>query len=1010
MKDRAHNSLHVVLVVFIVLLIIAGIISVLNNKVQLLPNVEPPKISFSVVWPGATEAFLVSDIVKPYETVILEKLDHLKSVNVITEAERARFEIEFEFGTDLDEAEKELGDLLSRARSLPLNVKPISYRHGGRNVSNRVVGSYFITSASDQFSAQQIRFINELARYKLSFIKGVDTVELNPLLDAYLIIHVDLDKLYQLTLSYEQVRSVIRGVLSQPVAKIYENDKVITAQFKLTTAVEEIAKIPVAYIDNVAIHLDDVASMEIGPVIQTAVARYNGKNAIAMRVLRKADANFLEVQEKVESVLLASRPGVDSAGLDIQLSFDTAVFIERAILWVIGSLLTGFILSLLVSYVFFKSLQPTVLSGIITLLTISGIFFIFNVTQTSINIISLAGIAFAIGMFVDGVLIFVEYLDKLPAEKKRSVVSVSKALNRLVPALSASVLTTVIVFLPVIFSDGGEGQLFRGLSMAIVSGLVIALLLTVAITPFFARRYLVKEKAVFQQHTPGYLVFIFKVLRSRNNSALVCVLFLLVSIGGIALLFPSVGYLPSVKRDAVDVFIPLSGGDTIEKIEQSIVRPLSEVLGEVDKLSNVKNYYAIGWNSFVTGAVRLENNEKNTDVITFLQNELKERIPDKRIIVIQGELLGGVESNNDIKVNLYVADQSWLVNHAKSIREILNTHLNEVSVRFSPNIESSKTLYEFSPLLGNILSMAVTDDALKNLVRALGTSEYIGKWNHNGEVLDAIITIGNGSSELAGFPYVTANGQQTYVGELMEIREKDVHPSPYRINGVPAVSINIRLTSDVFTISDTISILNNKVVPELEQLIGDRGFVSVQGSAASLDKAKQFLWFMLIFVFLAFYIIVAFIFKSTTDSLYVLVSLPPALLGGVSGYCLLNWISLVDFNVLTLIGFMVMLGVIANNAILLVDAVKRHLQQGSELILAIENGSIERFRAVLISSLTTILGMLPLLLFPSEASVVYRGIAAIIIGGMITNLVTVFWIVPAAVRLFGLSDTASATL
>ena len=184
--------------------------------------------------------------------------------------------------------------------------------------------------------------------------------------------------------------------------------------------------------------------------------------------------------------------------------------------------------------------------------------------------------------------------------------------------------------------------------------------------------------------------------------------------------------------------------------------------------------------------------------------------------------------------------------------------------------------------------------------------------------------------------------------------------------------------------------------------MAEKGYFEVQGSAASLERAKTFLVGMLLFTFLAFFLIVSLIYRSVRISLFVLATLPGAIIGGILGFLALDFIIKTSFDVLTVIGFMIMLGIVANNSILLVDAMNKAWQQGQQLSQAVLTGLTTRFRSVLVSTITTVTGMLPLLILPSEASAIYRGIAAVVVGGMVFNLVTVFAVTGAVVMIFGL--------
>lgn len=986
-----------------VIIFVCGVFSILQNKIQLLPNTEPPQISFSVSWPGQNEAFLISDVVKPYEDIILSKIDNLESLIVTTEDEYASFEITFDFGADLAFEERKLASLLSQARSLPLHIKAPSFRRGGNNVSNRVVGSYFITSKYDEFSTEQLKFINDLAERKFKLLRDVEEVEINPLLEKQLKIKLDMDQLYQLGLSFELVRSSVLEILNQPVVRLYEGDNVVTTKFKQARSIEDLLTKPVAYHDGVAILLGDVAQVAIEPIVPSAVARYNGQQAIAMRILRDANANLVEVQSLVSEVLLSESASIQASGLEYNLSFDTAVFIERAIVWVLGSLLTGFILTLFVSYLFFRRLYPTLLAGLITLLSICCVFIVLNVTNTSINIISLAGITFATGMFVDGVLIFVEHLDRLSQEQKLTLGIINSSLNKLVPALVASSVTTVIVFVPVIFSSGAEGQLFRGLSLAIASGVIFSLLLTIMLTPLFALRFLSTQPSQSKAPLTPLIQLIQVLIAKKIRSKLTLFSIILLSLFCISWMLPSVSYLPSVKRDAVDVYIPIPPSKRIEAVNRDVVKPLNDVLQAIPEEFKLKNNYVIGWPYFVTAAIRLENPEQVSNLAKYIKGALANELPGQRVIVLQGELLGGVESSNDITVNLLVNDKVWLFNNLGKIREIFSSQLPGVVLRVTPIADEYVSEYEMIPNNAALRYLEVSDNELKNIVKALGQSEFIGKWYDNNEVLHSYITIKELDENYTNIPYVTSNGKRSYVGELVKIQSSEKLPSLRHIDGAQAVTLSLAITDKNLTVSDVMAKLEGSLLPEIKQLLGDKGFVKVEGSAASLAKAKLFIAVMLLFAITSLFLIVTVLFRSKKLSVYVLISLLPSLCGAILGYQLLGLFSDKDFNVLSMLGFVIMLGIVANNSILLVDAIQQHFVSAQVVSKAIIAGVKDRIRAIVISSLTTVLGMLPLLIFSSQASQIYQGIAAIIVGGITINLFTILLIIPAMVSLFGLS-------
>ncbi|WP_299491099.1 efflux RND transporter permease subunit [uncultured Shewanella sp.] len=994
---------------FCIAILVLGLMSLYSNKIQLMPNIEPPKLSFQVLWPGMSEDFLIAEIVEPYESVILGKIKSIESLKVKTSDEKVSFEITLKYGSNLTEIENRLTALLTRTRPLPPNVRPIVFRHGGQNVSNRVVGSYFITSETGYFTDQQLDFIKNIALHQFNLVEGVESVELNPLLERELQIKLDMSKLFQMQMSFELVRDTVRNLLIQPVSRLYKNEDVITATFQRTETLESIRQLPISTVNGSIIRLNNIADISVKAIRTTASVRFDGKPAIAMRILRENTANLIEVQQSVDDILAQEQSVMAQAGLTYNLSFDTALFITRAISWVVTTLILGVALTTLVSFYFFKRLQPTILSCIITILSVFGIFIVLALTNTSINVISLAGITFATGMFVDGVLIYIEYLDRTSSADQVNEASIRASLNKLVPPLFASLLTTIVVFLPVVFGKGVEAQLFKGLSIAITSGLIFAFVLTVLLTPIFAIYFMPSRKA----HTPRefgikpVVKVVEFIVANQRRSRVVLGGVIFASLSALIVFFPALGYLPEVKRDAVDIYVPIASNKTMDSVNKNVVEPINEIIQSIPKHIEVKSDYVIGWPFFVTAGVRLNDNSLLTDLESYLKESLKNQLPQNRTIVMRGQLFGGVEGGNSIKVNLFVSDKSWLSQHISEMRSLIEKSIPGVALNIMPKLETQKTEFEFVANLPQLIQLNVTNIEMKNVVKALGESDFIGKWNSGDEVLNAYISIENTSSNISEIPYVASNGDRTYLGEMFTIEEFKKWASFDRLNGIPAATINLRITDKALSVSEVLAVLEKEIVPKLKEIIGAKGLVSIEGSVASLTKAKVFLLAMLLFSLVSFFVIISYTLKSMRNGIVVIFSLLPAIAGGVFGFHILALFTPADFNILTMLGFAIMLGIVSNNAILLIDSISRHSKDLNHSY-AIVNGVKERFRAVLISSVTTIFASIPLLLFPSDASSIYQGIVAVIVGGIFTNLLTVTFVSASAanVLVVGRGDIA----
>ncbi len=995
-----------VVIGFVFALLAIGIFSINNNRIQLLPELDPPKISFSVNWAGASERFLLAQIVRPYEQALLNKLDDLENIKVTLSQESARFELTFAQGADLDEKEQELRMQLARTRPLPLDIEPLTFRHGGNNVSNRVVGSYFFTSNGDEFTPQQKQLIRQLADEKIASLRGVESVEINPDLSKRLTVALDPLALVQLQLNFDDVRNVVAKALNSPAATLRTKESVISSQYRSPDDLTKLAETPIAFQDDVVIKLADISQIILEQVDLSAVVRFNGEKAIAMRVLRHNGENLIALQQDVEEVLAQNQTRLDALALTHHLSFDTSLFITRAISWVSTSIAFGFALTLLVSLAFFKRIMPTVLAAIITLLSITTTIATLHAFNISINVISLAGLTFSVGMLVDCILIIYEHLQKQQSTETKSINKVRTIIYQIVPALTASTLTSVVVFMPIILNEGVEGQLFKGLSIAYSIALLCSLLLTVLISPWFVKHFIKPIQSGLSENTT--LVNLTHTLTNSRLKRWTLIAILLPGNIFLAnLIFPHLSFLPDIKRDAIDVMIPLPRDKTVAVIEREILLPISDIMRKGD-LPEIKNTYALGWEHFYTAAIRFKDNSNIPHGLEYLKAVVNDSFPNHRTFVMQGNLFGGLEERNNVELSLHINDEKWLVENQKSIESLITKHLKGTSVRFTPNMLIGGNKLDVQPKYERLRNIDVTEDDLKTAFKLLNGSDYIGMWTDNGEIIKTYMTMRDDSylTDFEQIPFITSSGSQTYLGELLEFQETKIPPPLLRLNGSPGVLVNLRITDKNLTVSEVVQTLQADVLPALNELIAHRGWVTVQGSAASLQKAKTFAIFMAIFALIALVLIVSILLRSLRVGLFVVLTVIPALFGGLLGYQLLNAVTQTSFNVLTIIGFIIMLGIVANNAILLIENIRYQYQLTVNINDAIATGINQRYKAIVISTCTSVFGMLPLIILPSEASQLYRSIAAIIIGGMLTNVLTVFLISSSLVKEFGFPRTS----
>jgi multidrug efflux pump subunit AcrB len=763
--------------------------------------------------------------------------------------------------------------------------------------------------------------------------------------------------------------------------------------------------------------LGDIAEIEIRRGDRRNLGLQNGNPAMALRVDRENGANVLETLNRVKVAVAELRDGpLQENGLTIAQSFDASVFIYRAIGLVTGNLALGVLLAVGVLWWFLRRLRATLIVALAIPISLLGTFLVLNLTGRTLNVISLAGLAFAVGMVLDAAIVVLENVVRLRESGRSPGEAAAEGTTQVWGALLASTATTVAIFLPVIFLKDVEGQLFADLALTIAIAVSLSLFVAVTILPTAATRWLAGERTADAHATLWEKIAnrITGLTDSPRRRFVLIVALMGIPVLATAALLPKLDYLPPVKRDAVDVFFSFPPGANLETIDREVIQVMVERLRpymDGEREPALKNYYALVWPGGGTIGVRAKDQSRVDELLRIVREEVTTDLPDTRAFASQGNLFGGFGGARNIDIHLQSADMPALMEVAERGLEAAREAIPGAEVQTWPATELAEPELRLEPDDRRIVEAGWNRATVARVIRAIGDGLYVGEHFDGTRRLNIILRAEGWRTpeELAAVPVATPSGEVLQVGELVGIR-RTVGPSQLRrIDRRRTVTVSVT-PPDGLSLEEAVATLRERVEPQLRATLPPDGAIQFGGSADALRNAVRNMSENFLIALLVLFLLMSALFRSIEDSLLVVLSIPLATVGGVVALRLLNLLTFQPLDLLTMIGFIILLGLVVNNAILLVHQTRSAEREGAARREAVRQALRVRTRPILMSTLTSLFGMLPLVLMPGTGSAIYRGLATVIVGGMSVSTLFTLVLLPSLLRIEGASLRELGTL
>ena len=982
------------------LLILFGLLALRSLPVQLTPEVERPEITITTNWRASAPEEVESEIIEPQE----DQLRGLPGMTeLLSEARQGSGKITISFDVDfsLERGLIEVINRLNRVPQYPIDAdEPILSTAGGRS---RPIAWFIIKPGKDsKINIEDYRdYIEEVVQSRfervpgvaLSEVRGGNEQEIRITVDPYRAAGVGID----LTEAARLVGN--NDDISGGTADVGKRRYILRYTGALKPA--DLANLVLEWREGQPIYLRDIATVSVQNADRDNFVITRGEPAIAVNAYRENGVNVLQVMANLHTAMQELRDGpLQRANLNIEQVYDETVYIDSAIALLRSNLGLGVILAVFILWWFLRRLRATLVVTVTIPLCLCVAFVVILAAGKSINVISLAAMAFAVGMVMDAAIIILENIVRLKEQGRSGMEAAIEGTAQVWPALLASTATTVAIFLPVLFLRDQSGQLFADLAIAITAAIVTSLFVATILIP--AASFVWLRNIEFHDHhhsawdriTNG----ITKLTQSVSARTLIIIGLIVIPIAGSVWLFPERDYLPTGNRNLVFGFVLPPPGVNISHIQKEMGDVIAQRIQPYltgEKEPKIKHYFFVARAGSIFIGGRAEDPKKVDDLITVL-NGAVQGFPDTFAIVRKASLFSGFGANREIEVNIQGRNIDALIEAAQVGFVTIPQKLAGARVRPRPGLELAEPELQFLPQDDRLREAGWNRETLAQVSRMLGQGMEVGEYFDGEERLDIMVRIPKWTTpeQLAAIPLFTPNSGVMPFGELVDIKRTAGPNTIRRLDRRRTITLEVTPPADI-PLEQALSIIQSEVSPLIESLLPADGVIRYGGSADNLKIAMQNLSNSFIVALIILLLLMAALFRSFTDSLLVMLALPLATIGGVIALKLLS----LPADLLTVIGFIILLGLVVNNAILLVHQARSAERMGSTRQESVRNAVRTRIRPILMSTSTTVFGMLPLVLFAGAGAELYRGLAAVIIGGMVVSTIFTLVLIPSLLQI-----------
>lgn len=991
----------VLAIVMSFVIILFGLIGFSYLGVREFPSVDPPVVTVNTSYVGANADVIESQITEPLEDAV-NGIAGIRTLTSVSREGRSSITVEFELGVDLEAAANDVRDKVSGALSqLPPDVNPPVVEKADADSSPII----FLTINSEKRDLLEISRIAEIYfKERIQTIPGVSSVQIWGQRRYSMRLWMDPIKLASQKLAPSDVLQALnRENVELPTGRVEgQNTELTVRTMGRLTSPEDFNDLIIKEAGDNMVRFSDIGYAELGPENDRTILRRDGIPGCAVAIVAQPGANNIDIADrlykKLEQIQRDLPPDIKT-----HMSYDSTKYIRASIVEVEETILIAFFLVLSIIFLFLRDWRTTVIPVATIPISLIGAFFVMYVLGFTINVLTLLGIVLAIGLVVDDAIVVLENIYVKVEEGEDPHVAAKRGSTEIYFAVISTTISVVAVFLPVIFLQGLTGRLFREFGLVVASSVAISAFVSLTLTPMMSSKILKrrdkqpwlyrKTEPFFNALTDGYSNLLQGFMRRRWLAFVV-----IAAAGGLIYLLgrtlPS-ELAPMEDRSEFRLQAQAPEGATFEYMDgyvRELVGFLKEDVPEVKGLVSV-TAPGFGNNGVNTGFVRTilvdapDRNRTQQQIVDDVTVRAR-KYSGVRTFVTQAQTIGDRRGGFPVQFVVQAADLEKL---KKVLPEFLSKAsaspkfaFVDVDLKFNkPEINISINRDKARALGVNVFDIAQT------LQLGLSGTRF-GNFIMDGKQYQIIGQVARGDrnepTDLKSLYVKNKQGELIQLDNLVTMEEQSNPPQLYRFNRYSSAKVQAQLANGVAL---------GEGIREMERIAGevlDETYTtSLDGASREFSESSSSIYMAFIIALAIIYLILAGQFESFRDPFVIMFTVPLALAGAL----LSLWYFNQTLNVFSQIGIIMLIGLVTKNGILIVEFANQAKEKGKDIVSAVIEAAESRFRPIIMTSLSTILGILPiaLALGAGSESRVSMGIA--VIGGMLFATVLTLFVIPA---------------
>jgi len=992
----------VLTIVMALAIVLFGGIGLSFLGVREYPAVDPPIITVSTSYTGANANVVESQITEPLEEAV-SGIPGIRTMTSTSRQGRSTISLEFEVGDDLERAANDVRDKVSGAIGrLPEDANPPRVSKADASASPII----FMNMKSDQRDILSLSRVAEDVQERVQTIDGVSQVWIWGEKRYAMRLWMDPAKLAAYDLTPLDVRqALLQENVELPSGRVEGRSTELTVRtVGRLSSVEEFNDLVVKESENRVVRFRDIGYAELGPENERTILKRDGIPMVGVVLVPLPGANHIDIANEFYSRLDRIKQDLP-ADIEVGIGFDTTEYVQASIWEVVQTLFIAFVLVVIVIFFFLRDWRTTVIPVIAVPISLIGTFFIMYIADFSINVLTMLGIVLAIGLVVDDAIVMLENIYAKIEDGMEPLRAGKEGAAEIFFAIIATTIALASVFLPVIFLQGFTGRLFREFGIVIAGAVFISSFTALTMTPMLSSRLLRpgahhnwfyrRTEPFFRRLTEGYRSSLDWFMHRRWMA--------FVLIGGAALFIVVLGIslpselAPMEDRGQIRLFATGPEGATFEYMDDYMDRLIAGVKGEVDS-SEREGILSVTSPGFgASGSVNsgfmfvilkdAGERERSQDEIADALSAMVNGIPGARTYVSQPQSLGGRGGGLPVQYVLQAPNfeqlKETLPEFAEQARQQPEFQFVDVNLKFNKPELQVDINREKARVMG-----VSTRDIAQTLQLALSGLRYDyfimdgQQYQVIGQLHDAAM---DEPSDLGKLTVRNRNGKMIQLDNLVELREQSSPPQRFRFNRFASATVSAGLAGDN-TIEDGIRAMDRVAASVLDESFS----TALDGPSRDYVESSSNLEFAFLLALALIYLALSAQFESFRDPFIIMFTVPLALTGAL----LSLWYFNETMNIFSQIGIIMLIGLVTKNAILIVEFANQRKARGMEFIEAIQGAAVARFRPILMTSLTTVFGYLPIALAIGAGAESRSSMGIVVIGGLIFATLLTLYVIP----------------